>query len=225
MVSSCITCTGTEACAECSNATNFAGNLSVQNVAFLRLKEELRGTVDENEASHECIIPAGTNGTKYINLPDLCAHVDGEKAKILVNTKSNNDHFLQRPMQVNKKDDLHAKTNKDSFEHKCFEVHKHRVEHGKNGNTERLQETVLQSYKQHIDELSKLKDCLHKNNDKRLEDAGGVLQNRSILELSLAMDGLEIPWEDLILKERIGAGNYLVLLKEEKLSVSLLLHT
>lgn len=207
VVSSCITCTGTEACAECSNATNFAGNLSVQNVAFLHLKEELRGTVDENEASHECIIPTGTNDTKYNNLPDLCPHVDGEKANILVDTKSNNDHFLQRPVQVNKKDDLHAKTNKDSFDHKCLEVHKHRIEHGKNGDTECLQDTVLQSYK-HIDEQSKLKDCLHRNNDKRLEEAGCLLQNRSTLELSLAMDGLEIPWEDLILKERIGAGSF-----------------
>ena len=31
--------------------------------------------------------------------------------------------------EVNKKGDAHAKTNtKESFEHKCLEVHKHRVE-------------------------------------------------------------------------------------------------
>ena len=81
------------------------------------------------------------------------------------------------------------------------------LKHGKTRNIECLQETVLQSFK-HIDEQSKLKYCHHKKNDKRLEEAGDFLQNTTNLELSLAMDGMEIPWKDLILKEQIGVGSF-----------------
>ena len=64
VVSSCIMRTGAEPSAECSYAVNFAGNMSVQNVAFLCLKDDLRGTVDKNQVTHECIIPTNINGTK-----------------------------------------------------------------------------------------------------------------------------------------------------------------
>nr|ADE75969.1 unknown [Picea sitchensis] len=48
----------------------------------------------------------------------------------------------------------------------------------------------------------------NKMKEGRHDETDNLLSTKANLELSLSMDGLEIPWSDLVLKERIGAGSF-----------------
>eukprot|EP00249_Psilotum_nudum_P023813 c28991_g1_i1 orf=309-3122(-) len=85
--------------------------------------------------------------------------------------------------------------------------------HGKNDGNILSQDLALQKQKQRglvvsSNVLQKELDSVQERGLEAAEDMGGALANLKNLELSLASDGLEIPWEDLTLKERIGAGSF-----------------
>ncbi|XP_057829880.2 serine/threonine-protein kinase CTR1 [Cryptomeria japonica] len=210
--SSPITCTCTKPTTEGLDATNVAGNMPT--VKIKKPDEELTKKVDEMKASKKRMV---ATDIKPPVLPDFSAALGVGNAKIHLadNTRnidsqripgippSGGDHLQHRHLPVHLKGDMISKTHiQNSSENDKF-----LVEHGQITSAECPQETVLSSQMQR-DLLPKLQVSHQKGDDGRLKQSGSALQSRSNLEYSLAMDGLEIPWEDLILKERIGSGSF-----------------
>lgn len=203
---------------EGSYPTNIAGNMPV--VKIKRPDEELTKKLDEMKTSKKCMVATDINCIKPPVLPDLSAPLGLGNAKIHLAdnirnidsqrmpgiSPSGGDHPQHRHLPVHLKGDMISKTAIQN----SSEKDKFLVEHGQITNAECPQETVLSSHMQR-DLLPKLQASHQKGDDGRLKQSGSALQSRANLELSLAMDGLEIPWEDLILKERIGSGRCLFL--------------
>eukprot|EP01018_Ginkgo_biloba_P040140 Gb_11687 [translate_table: standard] len=223
--------TDSQQIAEGADATTAANDIPMQNVALKCSAEELIKIVNEDEVTNDCRVSAGLNIAKDPILRDfLSVNVGGEPAKsdaedqlrknsvnfdsqmISMKFKPNDDdHLRQRLLQTLKQRDIHAKCNDEECLGQIrLQVPKQRDVCGTGNGAECPLETILKTHRNR-DVQSKLQDS-HQVADKikcgKLEEVGGELPNKANLELSLAMDGLEIPWEDLILKERIGAGSF-----------------
>ncbi|KAH9297612.1 hypothetical protein KI387_029294 [Taxus chinensis] len=215
VVSSHIACTCAKPTTGVSDATNFAGNIAVPKMK--RPDEELTKKVDEMKAAKTCTVATDINCVKPPFLPDLSVNLAAGNTKIHLPdhirnidsprmpriSVSGDEHIQHRLLQVHMKEDMIDKTSiQNSSENDKF-----LVEQGQITSAECPQEMVLPSHLQR-DVQSKLQVSHQKGEDGRLKLAGSAVQNRANLELSLAMDYFEIPWEDLVLKERIGSGSF-----------------
>eukprot|EP01018_Ginkgo_biloba_P016696 Gb_16362 [translate_table: standard] len=126
--------------------------------------------------------------------------------------RTNDEAYLQQKLlQRYKQRDVQSRFNDEEYLHqRWLKPHKQKDAQFKGTDEECLQQRIMQPHK-HRDAQAVLElphQGVNKNKEERTEEAGGVLSTKANLELSLAMDGLEIPWSDLVLKERIGAGSF-----------------
>uniref|UniRef100_A0A0C9RXN7 non-specific serine/threonine protein kinase n=1 Tax=Wollemia nobilis TaxID=56998 RepID=A0A0C9RXN7_9CONI len=190
-----------------ADVTNFAGKRSMFNM--MMHGEGLNTKVDKIHVPNKSIFSTERNGTRPPKLTDFSVAVRSTKLHLEKSwrmpsiSKAGDDNLQHRHLPVHMKGDM---VTKNGIQNSC-EKDKCLVEHGKITNAECPQETVLPMHMQK-DVQPKLQVSHNKGEDGRLKQAGGIQHNRITLELSLAMDGLEIPWEDLVLKERIGSGSF-----------------
>eukprot|EP01018_Ginkgo_biloba_P001230 Gb_26546 [translate_table: standard] len=189
--------------------------------------------LNEAEVTSGCGIVSDIVMTKDQMLPDLISGtLGGECAKFQaehlstkaskddaselmsgsIKANSNDEECLQqRPLQVRKQKDVLVKPNDEvSPQQRHLQIHKQRDAQTKASDEDSLGQRHMQNQK-HKDTQAKLeisRQGTGRSKDGRVEENGGALKSKANLEISLAVDGLEIPWEDLILKERIGAGSF-----------------
>jgi serine/threonine-protein kinase CTR1 len=121
---------------------------------------------------------------------------------------SDEDCLQQRILQGCKQRDVQSRfSEEECLNERWLKAHKQKDVLVKVNDEDRLQQRVTHLHKD-AQAMLELPQGTNKMKEGRHDETDSLLSTKANLELSLSMDGLEIPWSDLVLKERIGAGSF-----------------
>lgn len=160
-----------------------------------------------------CVIEKSVKASNEIHAPDYSkipieiksSHMDSVSP---VTKHSDDDYLQQRLLHGCKQRDAQSRFNEEEcLNERWLKAHKQKDVPVKINDEDRLQQRVTHLHKD-AQAMLELPQGTNKMKEGRHDEAGNLLSTKANLQLSLSMDVLEIPWSDLVLKERIGAGSF-----------------